>query len=81
MLGGVKLKVAYTHEKTCFAYISPKYSTNNEQVIKRKISSWLSLFSCYNLLKSLIIIYSDMEYFSCRLECCLPLRELLFMIV
>uniref|UniRef100_A0A2H1W6M7 Peroxisomal ATPase PEX1 n=1 Tax=Spodoptera frugiperda TaxID=7108 RepID=A0A2H1W6M7_SPOFR len=31
MLGGVKLKVAYTHEKTCFAYISPKYSTNNEQ--------------------------------------------------
>uniref|UniRef100_A0A2A4K7I3 Peroxisomal ATPase PEX1 n=1 Tax=Heliothis virescens TaxID=7102 RepID=A0A2A4K7I3_HELVI len=31
MLGGVKLKVTFTHEKTCFAYISPKYSTNNEQ--------------------------------------------------
>ncbi|XP_026726709.1 peroxisome biogenesis factor 1 [Trichoplusia ni] len=31
MLGGVKLKVTYAHEKTCFAYISPKYSTNNEQ--------------------------------------------------
>ncbi|XP_075992766.1 peroxisomal biogenesis factor 1 isoform X2 [Anticarsia gemmatalis] len=31
MLGGLKLKVTYTHEKTCFAYISPKYSTNNEQ--------------------------------------------------
>ncbi|KAG7311213.1 hypothetical protein JYU34_002240 [Plutella xylostella] len=31
MLGGVKLKVNFTHEKTCFGYISPKYSTNNEQ--------------------------------------------------
>ncbi|XP_063838369.1 peroxisomal ATPase PEX1 isoform X1 [Ostrinia nubilalis] len=31
MLGGAKLKVVYTHEKTCFAYISPKYSTNNEK--------------------------------------------------
>ncbi|CAG9784135.1 unnamed protein product [Diatraea saccharalis] len=31
MLGGLKLKVSYTHEKTCFAYISPKYSTNNEK--------------------------------------------------
>lgn len=31
MLGGLKLKVVYSHEKTCFAYISPKYSTNNEQ--------------------------------------------------
>ncbi|XP_052758626.1 peroxisome biogenesis factor 1 isoform X2 [Galleria mellonella] len=31
MLGGVRLKVIYTHEKSCFAYISPKYSTNNEQ--------------------------------------------------
>ncbi|XP_037866515.1 peroxisomal ATPase PEX1 isoform X1 [Bombyx mori] len=31
MLGGAKLKVVFTHEKTCFAYISPKYSSNNEQ--------------------------------------------------
>ncbi|XP_030024744.2 peroxisome biogenesis factor 1 isoform X1 [Manduca sexta] len=31
MLGGVRLKISFTHEKTCFAYISPKYSTNNEQ--------------------------------------------------
>ncbi|CAB3237715.1 unnamed protein product [Arctia plantaginis] len=31
MLGGLKLKVTFTHEKTCFAYISPKYITNNEQ--------------------------------------------------
>ncbi|CAG4976028.1 unnamed protein product [Parnassius apollo] len=31
MLGGVRLKVSYTHERSCFAYISPKYSTNNEQ--------------------------------------------------
>ncbi|XP_059058119.1 uncharacterized protein LOC131851618 isoform X2 [Achroia grisella] len=31
MLGGVRFKVIYTHEKSCFAYISPKYSTNNEQ--------------------------------------------------
>ncbi|XP_026314446.1 peroxisome biogenesis factor 1 [Hyposmocoma kahamanoa] len=31
MLGGVRLKVSITHEKTCFAYISPKYSTNNDQ--------------------------------------------------
>lgn len=32
MLGGVRLKVSFTHERSCFAYISPKYSTNNEQV-------------------------------------------------
>ncbi|XP_068621110.1 peroxisomal ATPase PEX1 [Battus philenor] len=31
MIGGVRLKVSYTHERTCFAYISPKYSTNNQQ--------------------------------------------------
>ncbi|CAH0405064.1 unnamed protein product [Chilo suppressalis] len=31
MLGGVKLKLLYTYEKSCFAYISPKYSTNNEK--------------------------------------------------
>ncbi|CAH2067594.1 unnamed protein product, partial [Iphiclides podalirius] len=31
MLGGVRLKVSYTHERSCFAYISPKYSTNNDQ--------------------------------------------------
>ncbi|KAM3957543.1 LOW QUALITY PROTEIN: peroxisomal biogenesis factor 1 [Aphomia sociella] len=31
MLGGIRLKVIYTHEKSCFAYISPKYSTNNQQ--------------------------------------------------
>ncbi|XP_045768201.1 peroxisome biogenesis factor 1 isoform X2 [Maniola jurtina] len=31
MLGGVKLKVCFTHERSCFGYISPKYSTNNEQ--------------------------------------------------
>ncbi|XP_053606363.1 peroxisomal ATPase PEX1 [Plodia interpunctella] len=31
MLGGTRLKVVYTHEKSCFVYISPKYSTNNEQ--------------------------------------------------
>ncbi|XP_063529571.1 peroxisomal ATPase PEX1-like [Cydia strobilella] len=31
MLGGVRLQVTYTHEKTCFAYLSSKYSTNNEQ--------------------------------------------------
>ncbi|XP_023946457.1 peroxisome biogenesis factor 1 isoform X2 [Bicyclus anynana] len=33
MLGGVKLKVSFTHERSCFGYISPKYSTNNEQSI------------------------------------------------
>ncbi|XP_045513041.1 peroxisome biogenesis factor 1 isoform X1 [Pieris brassicae] len=31
MLGGVRLKVSLTHERTCFAYISPKYSANKEQ--------------------------------------------------
>ncbi|XP_045511371.1 peroxisome biogenesis factor 1 isoform X1 [Colias croceus] len=31
MLGGVRLKVSFTHERSCFAYISPKYSSNNEQ--------------------------------------------------
>ncbi|KAI5640640.1 ATPase family associated with various cellular activities (AAA) domain-containing protein [Phthorimaea operculella] len=31
MLGGVRLKVAFTHERSCFAYISSKLSTNNEQ--------------------------------------------------
>lgn len=40
MLGGLKLKVSFTHEKTCFAYISPKYITNNEQV---KLAMQLSL--------------------------------------
>ncbi|CAH2240483.1 jg24214 [Pararge aegeria aegeria] len=33
MLGGAKLKVCFTHERSCFGYISPKYSTNNEQSI------------------------------------------------
>lgn len=32
MLGGVKLRLFYTHERTCFAYINSKYSTNKEQV-------------------------------------------------
>lgn len=36
MLGGARLKVCFTHEKSCFAYISSKYSTNNEQVIFRQ---------------------------------------------
>ncbi|KAL4710263.1 hypothetical protein ACJJTC_003543 [Scirpophaga incertulas] len=31
MLGGLKLKITYTHERTCFAYINPKYSFKNEQ--------------------------------------------------
>ncbi|XP_049876240.1 peroxisome biogenesis factor 1 isoform X2 [Pectinophora gossypiella] len=31
MLGGVRLKVSFTHERSCFAYISPKYSSKNEQ--------------------------------------------------
>ncbi|XP_013178748.1 PREDICTED: peroxisome biogenesis factor 1 isoform X1 [Papilio xuthus] len=31
MLGGLRLRVSYTYERSCFAYISPKYSTNNEQ--------------------------------------------------
>ncbi|KAJ0182143.1 hypothetical protein K1T71_002865 [Dendrolimus kikuchii] len=31
MLGGVRLKVGYCHEKTCFGYISPKYSSNSDQ--------------------------------------------------
>ncbi|CAK1544301.1 unnamed protein product [Leptosia nina] len=31
MLGGVRLKLSFTHERTCFAYISPKYSTHNDQ--------------------------------------------------
>ncbi|XP_060807498.1 uncharacterized protein LOC106132192 isoform X2 [Amyelois transitella] len=46
MLGGVKLKVVYTHEKSCFAYISPMYSTNNQQsqciqVIARNLQTLL----------------------------------------
>ncbi|OWR42715.1 peroxisome biogenesis factor 1 like protein [Danaus plexippus plexippus] len=31
MLGGNKLKVSFTHERSCFGYISTKHSTNNEQ--------------------------------------------------
>ncbi|XP_073942261.1 peroxisomal ATPase PEX1-like isoform X3 [Choristoneura fumiferana] len=31
MLGGARLRVTYTHEKTCFAYLNSKYSSNNEQ--------------------------------------------------
>ncbi|XP_046961396.1 peroxisome biogenesis factor 1 isoform X1 [Vanessa cardui] len=31
MFGGVRLKVSFTHERSCFGYISPKYSSNNEQ--------------------------------------------------
>ncbi|XP_013136020.1 PREDICTED: peroxisome biogenesis factor 1 isoform X2 [Papilio polytes] len=31
MLGGLRLKISYTYERSCFAYISPKYSTNKEQ--------------------------------------------------
>lgn len=32
MLGGMRLKVAFTHERSCFAYLSPKYNSKTEQV-------------------------------------------------
>ncbi|XP_050362017.1 peroxisome biogenesis factor 1 isoform X2 [Nymphalis io] len=31
MFGGVRLKVSFTHERSCFGYLSPKYSSNNEK--------------------------------------------------
>ncbi|CAH2104163.1 unnamed protein product [Euphydryas editha] len=31
MFGGVRLKVSFTHERSCFCYINPKYSSSNEQ--------------------------------------------------
>ncbi|XP_041972283.1 peroxisome biogenesis factor 1 isoform X2 [Aricia agestis] len=31
MLGGVRLKVTFTYERSCFGYINFKYSSNNEQ--------------------------------------------------
>lgn len=37
MFGGVRLKVSFTHKRSCFCYINPKYSSNNEQVSKTNI--------------------------------------------
>ncbi|XP_050670413.1 peroxisome biogenesis factor 1 isoform X2 [Leptidea sinapis] len=48
MLGGLRLKVLFTHERTCFAYLNQKYSTNNvqSQCVQvlfgdKKLSLWL----------------------------------------
>lgn len=32
MLGGVRLHLAFTHERTCFGYINSKYNSNNDKV-------------------------------------------------
>lgn len=37
MFGGVRLKVSFTHERSCFCYINPKYSSNSEQVSRTNI--------------------------------------------
>lgn len=51
MLGGVRLKVSFTHERTCFAYISPKYSTNKEKVSENLVISVNNVILCNNLIQ------------------------------